>query len=240
MLRSLLSSSSVVRSASLLRNTFRGRLFTSSSSSSPSSSAAAAASTTSAAGSSEVKYYPRGIQAFHWFQAGGFLAAIGLVLAAQQLPNKKNGDPINDKRVETRTEYMNLHKSIAVLMAAAFVPRVALRLTSKIPAPPAGAAWEHITHNVAHGLLYGALLWMPLSGLAMGYYSGFGVPFFGFGRIPGADEKSKDKDLAGFFYKWHTLAGQGLEYLVLAHIGAVGYHFIIKRQNVLTRMLKKN
>ena len=44
---------------------------------------------------------------------------------------------------------------------------------------------------------------MPATGLAMGYYGGKGMPFFGLYTIPGATGEAKDGKFAGRMFKLH-------------------------------------
>jgi len=83
---------------------------------------------------------------------------------------------------------MNVHKSFGVLMAGLAVPRIALRLTTKIPAHlPGSHAIENLAGNAVHLGMYGVMIFLPLSGITMGYFGGKGLPFFG-AHIPGATE----------------------------------------------------
>ena len=65
------------------------------------------------------------------------------------------------------------------------VPRIALRLTTRIPAGLAGNIFEKVAANASHAAFYALMTFMPASGIAMGYYGGKGLPFFGY-TIPGA------------------------------------------------------
>ena len=77
------------------------------------------------------------------------------------------------------------------------------------------------------------MIFMPVSGVSMGYFGGKGIPFFGITHIKGADEPKGD--IAKWSFQNHKLAGQALTYLVPIHIGAVGFHYF-KGQNLLRRM----
>jgi cytochrome b561 len=48
-----------------------------------------------------------------------------------------------------------------------------------------GPAIMQLAANASHVALYGFMVFMPASGIAMGYYGGKGLPFFGY-TIPGA------------------------------------------------------
>ena len=65
------------------------------------------------------------------------------------------------------------------------VPRIALRLTTRVPAGLAGNIVEKVAANASHAAFYALMTFMPASGIAMGYYGGKGLPFFGY-TIPGA------------------------------------------------------
>lgn len=78
------------------------------------------------------------------------------------------------------------------------------------------------------------MIFMPVSGITMGYFGGKGIPFF-WTDIPGADEDSKDGALAKQAYINHKRAGEFLTYLVPLHVGAVGFH-VLKGHKILARM----
>jgi cytochrome b561 len=62
---------------------------------------------------------------------------------------------------------------------------------------------------------------MPASGIAMGYFSGYGLPFF-WTKIEGT--KTPNKELADNAYKVHSFLGQVLFYFVPLHVGAAFFH----------------
>jgi cytochrome b561 len=155
--------------------------------------------------------------------AGGALACIGTVQYQQRTKDKK-----------MKGKAMFLHKSVGLLMAGMIIPRIALRLASKVPKLPEGTPVEHLGAKLSHLGAYGLLLTLPVTGVAMGYYGGKGLPFF-FTTIPGADKKSKNGKLAGWSWKVHKYAGVALEYLLPIHVGAVGFH-AMKGHSILSRI----
>jgi len=165
------------------------------------------------------------------------LANIGLVLTAQQLPgrDKDDGTPETKAKIQKRNEIMDLHESIGVLLLGIMVPRVIVRLVSKKPAKLPGPTIEKIAGSISHLLLYGMLIFLPVSGLAFGYFSCWGVPFFSW-HIPGAAKEDENKELTDFFYNGHHLVGQALEYLLVLHVAAVGYHHLLRNHNLFARM----
>lgn len=60
----------------------------------------------------------------------------------------------------------------------------------------AGSSIEHTLASVTHYGLYGFMTIMPATGIAMGYYSGKGLPFF-FTTIPGVVKTDENKARTG-------------------------------------------
>ena len=128
---------------------------------------------------------------------------------------------------------MMIHKSTALIVLALIVPRAFLRVGAKLPAPLPGTKLEQFAGKVMHYLLYGLLVAMPVTGVAMGVVGGRGIPFYGLFTIPGWADPNKQ--VAGAFFYVHKNLGTVLEVAVPLHIGAVGYH-LFKGQNILRRM----
>ena len=68
--------------------------------------------------------------------------------------------------------------------------------------------------------------------VAMGSYSGFGLPFF-FTTIPSI---GKNKNIAGPAYEYHKVMGQVFKYMVPLHVGGAFYH-VFKGHTIFARML---
>jgi len=163
----------------------------------------------------------------HWIYGAGFMTCMGTVLASQQT----TGPTFLGTKGQTKGTLMMIHKSSAVILAALLLPRVAFRIVSSAPsAMPAIALpsfLEHLAANISHVAFYCFMLAMPATGIAMGYYGGKGVPFFGLYTIPGKADKSKeDGAFAGQMFKWHKWLGGFLWYLVPIHVGAAAVHTI--------------
>lgn len=167
----------------------------------------------------EERYAPA-IRYLHWIMAAGLLTCVGTVLAAQQVKGERKG------------QLMNIHKSCGLLMAGAIVPRVAIRLVTKAPSSVPGPAWQALAGKLSHGVLYAMMIILPGTGIAMGYFGGKGLPFFGY-KIPGAAEPNGA--IAKQAFKVHKLTGQALEYMIPVHIGAVGFH-AMRGHNIMRRV----
>merc|ERR1712146_469067 len=167
--------------------------------------------------------YSGAMEWLHWGMAAGMITCVATVKGAQWTKDKA-----------LKGQLMLVHKSTALLVLGMLVPRLAVRLASKMPAAVPGAKWEHIASNISHFSLYAFMIVMPVSGVAMGYFGGKGLPFFGY-HISGAGADDKRPDIAKKAYNIHTKAGVLLEYFVPLHIGAVGFH-LARGQNILARM----
>jgi cytochrome b561 len=152
------------------------------------------------------------------------VGCVGTVLAAQQVKGKQKGN------------LMFIHKSLGTLAGILLAPRLVIRLASsaKLPAHVPGAQWEILASKVSHAALYAFTVIMPVTGIAMGYFGGKGLPFF-VTTIPGAEKANGA--IAKQAFGIHKQAGQFLEYLVPVHVGAVAFQFVAKGRNILPRMI---
>eukprot|EP00793_Prasinoderma_coloniale_P006769 PRCOL_00001599-RA len=165
--------------------------------------------------------YAAPLQHVHWLMAGGTLAAFGLVQAAQRSEGKTKGT------------LMYYHKSVGLALGMLAVPRLALRLTTKIPPHHAGLhKVETLAADGGHLLLYGMLTAMPATGVAMGYFGGKGLPFFAT-TLPAA--KEPNGAIAKQAFSIHRTVGQAFEIMVPLHVGAVAQHHM-RGQYVMNRM----
>jgi cytochrome b561 len=171
--------------------------------------------------------YATPLRWMHWIYAGGMLTVVGTVKAS---PNP-HGPTFMGTKGETKGTLMLIHKSTAVLLTALIVPRILLRVATKVPenlpSIVAPAALEHAGHKAVMAAWYGFMLFMPATGIAMGYYGGKGIPFYGVYTIPGKSDKTKeDGAFAGRMFKLHKeWGGYMANYMLPLHVGAAFAHF---------------
>ena len=176
--------------------------------------------------------YAKPLAALHWVYAAGMLTVLGTVKGAQWT----TGETALGSKAQTKGKLMTIHKSTAVILAALVVPRVLLKAATRAPAHLAGHYLEHLAANLSHTAMYGFMLVMPATGLAMGYYGGKGVPFFGLFTIPGkADKTKEDGKFAGQMFSWHKWTGQFMYYFVGLHVSAAFFH-AARGQAIFARM----
>jgi 1,2-dihydroxy-3-keto-5-methylthiopentene dioxygenase len=165
------------------------------------------------------------VQALHWSMGSAVLGCFAFVQLAQNTKDKKD-----------KGNYMFYHKSCGTLAAGLLAPRLLLRSMSTSAGSFSNVMWEKIASQISHAAMYGFLVAMPVTGVAMGYYNGRGLPFF-FTTIPGKSGATKaDGKTAGWYFGWHKYLGWYMEMLTLSHVGAVGIH-ILKGERILARIL---
>jgi cytochrome b561 len=129
------------------------------------------------------------------------------------------------------------HKSTGVVILAIVLLRLLWRLANPTPTLPADTpAWERAAAHMSHGLLYVMMIAMPLTGWIV--QSAAGVPFRIFWRIPLPALVSPDKHMEELAALAHFSLGITFTALLVLHVSAALRHHFVKRNNVLTRMLR--
>jgi cytochrome b561 len=172
--------------------------------------------------------YSAGARHFHWITAAFVfcLAPIGLYMVSR-------GAATNFDAV-TNILY-SWHKLGGFLLLWIVVARLSYRLAKGAPADePTLEPWQKLVGHVTHWSIYALLLLVPLFGwLGVSAYPALGVP--GGWSLPALI--SADQKLAETFFALHKAAGMLLAFLVAMHIGAALFHHVIRKDNVLRRML---
>jgi cytochrome b561 len=130
-----------------------------------------------------------------------------------------------------------IHKSLGVTIFAVVAFRILWRGLS--PAPPllwTLEPWEAWTARISHVLLYLVLLGLPISGYVFSAASNHPVKYFNLFTLPLLPE---DKPLAHAAGEVHEALSWALYALLGLHILGTAYHLILKRDDVLDRMLPK-
>jgi hypothetical protein len=78
-----------------------------------------------------------------------------------------------------------------MLVLGGISARAYFRTTTKVPPHLPGPAWERLAGKAVHGLMYPMMALIPLTGVAMGYFGGGGIPFLGT-RILGKVRAQRD------------------------------------------------
>jgi cytochrome b561 len=132
---------------------------------------------------------------------------------------------------------INLHLSFGVLILFVAVIRLGWRATHAEPPPQDGLPpWQLQSARVVHWLLYALLFVLPILGWINASWRGFPVSPFGLFELP----KLVATRAPGL--RWtgdvHTLlAYYAMLTLIALHVAAALYHYFVRRDGVLQRML---
>jgi cytochrome b561 len=126
------------------------------------------------------------------------------------------------------------HKLIGIVIFFVVLARLLYRLIHGAPADePTIEWWQKIASHLNHWSLYALLLLVPLLGyIGISQYpalSAFGI------SLPGL--VSANQDAAGVTFWLHFWFAMLLVAMVAVHFGAAMFHYLIRKDNVLTRML---
>ena len=161
----------------------------------------------------------------HWSMAVLIFTAIGLGVASAYLPVGQ----------QPRKGLLEIHKSIGFTIFALAMFRLAWRL--RFGEPPYQRPLGRLTHlasRAGHGLLYGMMIYMPLTGYLFSAAGGYSLPWFGLFQWPRLLPKSTGVT------DWGQMLHDGGAWVVVAvlalHLAAVAWHQWIKRDEVLGRM----
>ncbi|MBK5265057.1 MAG: cytochrome b [Alphaproteobacteria bacterium] len=172
----------------------------------------------------------------HWTTAALFIAAYLLVYTVTLILGHDH---------PYRPPVLKLHFSMGLLVGFLVLPRILWRVLNVQPLPLDDRKIEHRMAEVAHLALYAVMLVMPVTG-----YLGTGVPSsVGFFELPSF------RDTAAFAWlgnmldiTWqqfeqsvdtvHHFVGKWVAWaIVLLHVAAALFHHLVRKDDVLRRML---
>lgn len=135
------------------------------------------------------------------------------------------------------------HKSLGVLIFVLSLGRLGWRLADPPPPLPAGmAGWERAAARAVHGLLYALMLGMPLIGWMLVSASPWNIPTTPFGlftlpHLPWLADQPDKQLLEAMFKRAHVAGAISLALLLAIHVAAALHHHLVRRDDVLVRML---
>lgn len=174
--------------------------------------------------------YGRAARLLHWLTAGLILVAIPLGLVAEALPYDTS------EALARKAQLFSWHKTLGIAAFAVGVVRIGWALAQRHPVPVSTRRAEVWLAAAMHGLLYGALILVPLSGwIHHAATEGFAPILWPFGQgLPFVPKSEAVAQGAGFA---HWLFTKVLIVAVLLHVAGALKHALIDRDAVLGRML---
>ena len=166
---------------------------------------------------------------FHWLTVAMLAVQIPLGVVMDY-----RGNDLNIWDDLTNNLY-SLHKLMGMVILLVVIARLGYRLTHGAPEDePTLEPWQKIVSHVTHWAIYVLLVIASLLGwLGISYspaLDAFGI------KLP-ALFVSPDEAKAALVLKAHTIAVFALVLLTGMHVGAALYHYVIRRDGVLNRML---
>ena len=161
----------------------------------------------------------------HWITATLVLInlPLGLVIA------NKWGGPMQDW-------LYNLHRSIGATVIPVILVRFLYRLTHRPPPLPADMPpIQQLAAHANHWLLYGLLIVQPFLGWIGTSAFPATITVFGLFDLPSI--WSEDRAFSDLILTVHAFVALAIACLVVAHIGAALYHYYVRKDGILQRMV---
>jgi cytochrome b561 len=172
-------------------------------------------------------HYPATSKLIHWLVAVCVLITAPVAIAMTRVSEGPTQDIL-----------YNFHKSLGVLILILMTLRLINRLAVGAPiADPSIESWQKTVSSVVHTSLYVLLLAMPIAGYVANSAFGAVTPFFGLFDLPPIVDKNEA--LATQLFTIHRWVGWLVIMLVLMHVSAALHHYLIRRDQVLQRMLPR-
>jgi cytochrome b561 len=139
---------------------------------------------------------------------------------------------------DLKSDLYALHKSMGISIFGLMLLRLIWLKVSPNPEQLSKNKFEHILSHAVKGLLYLAMLGMPISGWIMSNSGGHDVAFFNLFVLPNiVGEHETINEVSEFI---HSTFGYLLIGIVLLHIAGALKHQLVYKDVTLLRMLGKN
>ena len=130
---------------------------------------------------------------------------------------------------------MTFHVSFGLTILALIVLRLVWRLTHPVAPESSLPAWQRLSSEFVHWMLYVIVLATTLSGWLFASYRGWSVTFFYLFPLPmlASNNAAAGKAIDGL----HQAAEWMLLALIVIHVGAALAHIFVYRDRIMQRML---
>ncbi len=186
---------------------------------------------TAAENRTTIKTYSRTARALHWVTVA--LVAIQAPAGVYMVYRGKTLD-IWDKL--TGALY-NGHKLVGIAILLLVLWRLVYRFTRGAPPDePTLEPWQKLASHANHWGLYLLLVATPVAGY-VGISLFPALDIFGLFKLPGI--VAPDKAAAGTAFAVHMALAIGLVLLIGMHVAAALFHYFVRKDNVLGRMIPR-
>lgn len=169
-------------------------------------------------------------RALHWSTAGLILPALALGWWAERLPYGTSAE------LAWKAQVFSVHKTLGIAALAVGLLRILWALVQVRPAPVSGKAPEVWAAGMVHGLLYAALVLVPLTGwVHHAATEGFAPILWPLGQgLPLVPKSEAVSSAAGAA---HWVFGNLLIAALALHVAGALKHAILDRDGTLARMV---
>ena len=162
-------------------------------------------------------------QAIHWLSLIAIAIAFVIGVLLDDLP-----------RGPVKTQLVNLHASLGVLVIALTAVRLGWRAFAATP-PSTGPSFMQLAASAMHLMLYAVILAVPISGILMMAAKGRSFAVFGVLSVPPL--MATDRAFGELLEETHELLSYLMLVLIGLHSAAAVFHQVILKDGALTRML---
>jgi cytochrome b561 len=175
------------------------------------------------AGAGVPRYSPAQI-ALHWVIELAIIVMLGIGLYMVALP----------KGLAFKSSLISFHKSLGMTVFLLVLIRIVVRVVAGRPPLPPTPAWQRVVASMTQGLLYVAMIVMPLTGYLGSSFNKFSTRFWG---IPLPMWAWDDPGLRKIFFTAHTVGAWVLIALIVLHVSGALKHQLMDRDRLMDRML---
>jgi cytochrome b561 len=173
--------------------------------------------------------YSASAKLMHWFVAVAVIALLAIGPVMKRLVPEG----------ALRDNLYNFHEALGALVLIVMVVRAIRRAAFGVPAPdPAIPPLELRASLWAQYALY--LLLIVTTVLGWAGTNAYGDPVSVFGLFDFPAILGKDEPLSDRIFIWHLVCGIVIAAIVALHVAGALYHWLVKRDRVLQRMLPEN
>lgn len=130
---------------------------------------------------------------------------------------------------------MTFHVSFGIVILTLIVARLAWRLTHPVAPESSLPAWQRLSSEAVHWLLYVMVLATTITGWLFASFRGWSLSFFFLTPLPmlASESASAGKAIDG----WHQVMEWTLLAVIGIHVAAALAHIFIYRDRIMQRML---
>lgn len=182
-------------------------------------------------GAAEEPTYSLTARRFHWWTVAFVVTQVPLGLYMSY-----RGNVLNVWDGLTNNLY-SFHKLLGIVIFLVVVARLGYRLSHGAPPDePTITWWQKAASHATHWSLYLLLLVVPILGyVGISLYPA--LDLFGFFQLPGI--VAPNEAAAGTVFFYHFSGALLIVALVAAHVSGALFHYVIRKDGVLRRMLPR-